>query len=182
MPWCGLPYRALHEVSGLGATSAVAAFARRFLRRGGILVWCRDARLTAELGELQGSDLARFGIAPERVAVVRAQGEAGVARAFADALRRRDVACAVAEIGRLDLPAGRRLQLAAENGRGAGLLLRPEPDPRPNAALTRWRAEPIQNRDGLAWRLCLWRAQGGSPGVWGLRWDERGLGFVPLAR
>src|SRR5262245_44174694 len=54
LPWGGLPYRALHEVSGLAATSAVAGFACRFLARGGALVWCRNARVANELGELYG--------------------------------------------------------------------------------------------------------------------------------
>ena len=41
LPWGGLPYRALHEVGGSAATSAVAAFARHFLARGG--PWCGAA-------------------------------------------------------------------------------------------------------------------------------------------
>ena len=71
-----------------------------------------------------------------------------------------------------------RLQLAVEAGGGAGLVLRPEPDPPPNAALTRWRAEPLVRIDGLFWRLILWRAKGGAPGVWTVRWDERALSFA----
>ena len=184
LPWGGLPYRVLHEVSGLAATSAVAAFARRFLRRGGVLVWCRDTGLTPELGELHGPGLARFGLAPERVIVVQARGAAEVAWAFAEALRcRGGVACAVAEIGpRLDLSLSRSLQLAAEAGGGAGLVLRPELDLAPNAALTRWRAEPAPGAGGLGWRLSLWRAKGGPPGAWTVRWDEQALSFALAAR
>ncbi len=183
LPWGGLPYRALHEVSGLGATSAVAGMGRRFLRRGGALVWCRDQRLAGELGELYGPGLARFGLSPERVVVVQARGEEEVAWAFEEALRCRGVACAVAEIGpRLDLLTSRRLQLAAEAGGGAGLVLRPELDPSPNAALTRWRAEPVPTATGgISWRLTLWRAKGGAPGVWTVRWDEQALSFAPAA-
>ena len=100
---------------------------------------------------------------------------------FEEALRCRGVACAVAEIDRLDLLASRRLQLAVEAGGGVGLVLRPEPDPAPNAALTRWRAEPVAAVDGIFWRLILWRAKGGAPGVWPVRWDERALSFAPAA-
>lgn len=182
LPWGGLPYRALHEVSGLAATSAVAALARRFLRRGGSLVWCRDTELTPELGELYGPGLARFGLSPERVVVVQARGEAEVAWAFEEALRCRGVACAVAEIGRLDLLTSRRLQLAVETGGGAGLVLRPELEPSPNAALTRWRAEPVPAAHGIFWRLSLWRIKGGAPGVWTVRWDEQALSFALAAR
>ena len=152
LPWGGLPYRALHEVGGLAATSAVAGFASRFLARGGALVWCRNARVTAELGELYGPGLARFGLGPERLIVVRCSDEGEVLWSFEEALRCRGVACAVAEVDRLDLLASRRLQLAVEAGGGAGLVLRPEVDPAPNAALTRWRAEPMAAVDGIFWR------------------------------
>jgi protein ImuA len=187
LPWGGLPYRALHEVGGPAATSAVAAFARRFLDRGGALVWCRDARVAAELGEPYGPGLARFGLDPERVILARCGDEGEVLWSFEEALRCRGVACAVAEIGprRLDLLASRRLQLAAEAGGGAGLALRPgsEPDPSPNAALTRWLAEPLAALDAAvpSWRLTLWRARGGSPGAWAVRWDGRALSFAPAA-
>jgi protein ImuA len=182
LPWGGLPCRALHEVSGLAATSAVAAFARCFLARGGAVVWCRNARLTGELGEIYGPGLARFGLDPERLILVRCGDENEVLWAFEEALRCRGVACAVAEVGRLDLLASRRLQLAVEAGGGAGLVLRPEPDPLPNAALTRWRAEPLAAADGIFWRLMLWRAKGGAPGVWTVRWNEQALSFAVAAR
>ena len=181
LPWGGLPRRTLHEVSGLGATSAVAAFASRFLAQGGALVWCRNAGLTGELGELYGPGLARYGIDPVRLLIAQCRDENEVLWSFEEALRCRGVACAVAEIGRLDLLASRRLQLAAEAGGGAGLILRPEPDPLPNAALTRWRAEPLPMADGAFWRLILWRARGGAPGVWTVRWDEQALSFAPSA-
>jgi protein ImuA len=181
LPWGGLPYRALHEVSGLAATSTVAGFARRFLAREGALVWCRNARMASELGELYGPGLARFGLGPERLILVRCADEGEVLWSFAEALRCRGVACAVAEIDRLDLLASRRLQLAVEAGGGVGLVLRPEPDPSPNSALTRWRAEPVAAVDGIFWRLILWRAKGGAPGVWTVRWDEQALSFAPAA-
>lgn len=182
LPWGGLPWRALHEVSGLAATSAVAAFASRFLARGGALLWCRNARLTGELGELYGPGLARYGLDPARVIVARCRDEAEVLWSFEEGLRCRGVACAVAEIGELDLLASRRLQLAAEAGGGAGLVLRPELDTLPNAALTRWRAEPLADPGDIHWRLILWRARGGAPGVWTVRWDEPTLSFAPSAR
>jgi protein ImuA len=181
LPWGGLPFGALHEVSGLAATGATAAFARRFLRRGGMLVWCRDAELTPELGELDRAGLARFGLTPERMTVVRARGRAEVMAAFEEALRRRGVVCAVVEIACLSLATSRRLRVAAEAGGGAGLVLRPEASPLPNAALTRWCAEPGAG-GGVSWRLTLRHAQGGVPGFWTVRWDEQALSFASAAR
>ena len=177
LPWRGLPCRALHEVSGLAATDAVAAMARRCLRRGGGGVGCRAPRPGGARG---APTLARFGLGTGRLTVVQALGEAEIAAALEAALRCDGVACAVAEIARLDLPTSRRLQRAAMAGDGVGLVLRPEaPDFLPSAALTRWRAEPVTSPHGILWRLTLWHARGGAPGVWTVRWDERRLAFVP---
>ncbi|MFO1073463.1 MAG: hypothetical protein U1E17_12485 [Geminicoccaceae bacterium] len=182
LPWQGLPCGTLHEASGLAAAGLVTALARRCLRHGGSLVWCRDTRLAGELGDLQGLGLARFGLTPARLTIVQACGEAEVAEAFAAAMRQRATACAVAEIARLDLPIGHRLQRAAATGRGVGLILRPEePDSLPGPALTRWHAEPRPSRHGLVWRLTLLHARGGAPGVWTVRWDERRLAFALAA-
>jgi protein ImuA len=177
LPWGGLPYRALHEISGNVASGAAAAIAGRFLDRGGVLVWCRSERLARELGEPYGPGLAGFGLDPDRVIVARCEDDREVLWAFEEALRCPGVACAIAEPRRLDLLASRRLQLAAESGGGAGLLLRPgAPDPAPNAALTRWRAEPLPGE--ASWRLILWRCRGGAPGVWTVRWNDQTLSFA----
>lgn len=180
LPWRGLPYRALHEVSGLAGTNAVAAMARRCLRRGGSLVWCRDRRLAGELGKLDGGTLDRFGLTPERVTVTEATGETETAAAFAEALRCRSVACAIVEVGRLELATSRRLQHAAESGGGGvGLLLRPDLEWEPSAALTRWHATPFPSGGSFQWKLVLWHARGGAPGVGRVRWDDRVLAFAP---
>lgn len=181
LPWRGLPYRALHEVSGLAGTNAVAAMARRCLRHGGSLVWCRDRRLAGELGELDGGTLHRFGLTPERVTVTEATGETETAAAFAEALRCRSVACAIIEVGRLELATSRRLQHAAgSGGGGVGLVLRPDFESEPSAALTRWHATPFPSGGSFQWKLVLWHARGGAPGIWRVRWDDRVLAFAPV--
>jgi protein ImuA len=182
LPWRGLPHCALHEVAGEAASSFVAALACRLIGRGGALVWCQTAQTERRLGTLYGPGLRRFGLDWRRVVLVRAPGERDVLWAMEEALRSPAVACAVAELGRIDLLTSRRLQLAAEAGKGAGIALRiGEIDPAPNAALTRWWAEPLpishplENR--LGWRLTLWRCRGGAPGNFKVRWDEQTLAF-----
>ena len=176
LPWGGLPMAALHEVSGRAASGLAAALAGRCLGRQGALLWCQNERVARVEGELYGPGLARFGLSADRIVLVRCRDEREVLWACEEALRCRGVACAVAELGRLDLLTSRRLQLAAEAGGGVGLMLRPgEPDPAPNAALTRWRAEPVAEG---TWRLILWRCKGGAPAVWMVRWDEATLSFA----
>ena len=94
-----------------------------------------------------------------------------------EGLRAPGIAAVLGEISALDDTASRRLQLAAEAGGGAGLVLRRgSPDPAPNAALTRWHAGPAGVGAGL--RLDLWRAKGAAPGSWTVAWDERTLAFA----
>ena len=38
----------------------------------------------------------------------------------------------------------------------------------------------VASVDAVLWRLILWRAKGGAPGVWPLRWDDRALAFAPI--
>lgn len=182
LPWGGLPYRALHEVTGSVATGCVAGLAARALRRGGALLWCTSRPLARRLGEPYGPGLARFGIGPDRLWLVQARDERGALWAFEAALRTPGVACVVAELERLDLKASRRLQLAAEAGGGMGLVLRPSlPDTAPSAALTRWRAEPVTIGARGAWRLAGWRIRGAAPWQGTVVWHDETLSFALAA-
>lgn len=167
LPWGGLPRRSLHELCGRAAAGAAALFAGRLARARGAVVWIHAARH----GQiLHAPGLARFGLDPRRLLLVLARDEREAAWALEEALRSPAVACAVAEASRLDLTLSRRLQLAAEAGGGTGLVLRPgPPDLAANAALGRWRVEPLALPGPRRWQLALWRCRGGAPGSWTLR-------------
>lgn len=183
LPWGGLPMAALHEIRGSLASGLTAALAGRLLGAGkGALVWCADAALTRRQGRLYGPGLARLGIDADRLLLVQCRNAQEVLWAAHEALASSAVAAVVIELERLDLLAGRRLQLAAEAGGAAGLILRfGKPDDAPSAAVTRWRAEPFFVNDLNAyrcWSLDLWRVKGGVPGHWLVRWDDRTLSFA----
>ncbi|HRY27135.1 MAG: hypothetical protein H6852_07550 [Geminicoccaceae bacterium] len=183
LPWGGLPRAALHEIGGGLASGLAAALASRFLRAAGTLVWCADAALAARQGALYAPGLVRFGIDPARLILVRCRRATETLWAAHEALRSPAVACVVAEIEGLDLLAGRRLQLAAEAGGAAGLLLRfGRADTAPSAAVTRWRAVPFLGDDPGArlWLLDLWRVKGGVPASWVVGWDEKTLSFAAV--
>jgi protein ImuA len=183
LPWGGLPAAALHEVAGEAAGSFAAALAGRLAAGGGVLVWCQTEASERRLGALYGPGLRPFGLDWRRLVLVRAKNGREALWAMEEALRSGAVAGTVAESDRLDLVMSRRLQLAAEAGRGAGIVLRPgPPDLAPNAALTRWHAEPLPGAEGLGWRLSLWRCRGGAPGHWKVVWDERALAFLVAPR
>ncbi|MEZ5824462.1 MAG: hypothetical protein R3C97_06890, partial [Geminicoccaceae bacterium] len=158
------------------ATGFAASVAGRSLASGGVLVWCETTSVTRDLGAVYGPGLAAFGIMPERLVMVRCRDRRELLWAFEEALRCRAVACAIGEVGELDLNASRRLQLAAEEGGALGLLLRAKTGGRrqagreaahaPLAALTRWQVEPLRRDGRTLWQVDLWQVKGGAPGSW----------------
>ena len=129
--------------------------------------------LWASLGEgdLYPPGLARFGLDPAAMILLSAPSPAELLWAMEEALRSPALAGVVGEVDRIDLTAGRRLQLAAAAGGGVGfLLLRAD---RPPAAVStaalRWRVGAGPNR---SWHVELLRRRGGRPGAWILERED----------
>ncbi len=188
LPEGGLRMDGLHEViaAEAGAQGAAAGFAAGLLARataaGGTALWCSPARALMEAGGLYGPGLAAFGLAPERLIVVRGRNDRDVLWAMEEGLRSRRLAAVLGEVGTLGLKASRRLQLAAEHGATPALMLRPHgAEANLSAALTRWRlatapgAEEGSSLGRARWRAELWRCRGGGRGSWLVEWcDETG--------
>ncbi|MGC2855149.1 ImuA family protein [Novispirillum sp. DQ9] len=184
LPWGGLPLGRLHQVTGgedgfcgpmLGFTAALALRAARQ----GEVVWIVQAGSGDDV--LYGPGLAALGLGPERVLVGRAGEATEVLWTMEEALRCPAVGAVIGQVRAIDLTAGRRLQLAAEQGGGAGFLLpslhgagwrAPAPVPLA-AATTRWRVEaapaapvPWRGLGAARWTVTLERCQGGLPRSW----------------
>ncbi|HUZ11801.1 MAG TPA: protein imuA [Caulobacteraceae bacterium] len=182
LPGGGLGPGRWHEFAGEGleleTAAAVAAFVARLaapLAARGEMVWVmrRD--------DLHAPGLTGIGFAAERLIQVCAPGEAEALAVLEDALRTPGVAAAFGEVEAVDLTAGRRLQLACEQGAATGFILRRRPfggEPRKtcagSAAATRWGiapcpSEPAPGEPGLGrprWIARLERCRGGRTGAW----------------
>ena len=190
-PAGGLPLGRWHELAGEGMEAETGACAAAFAA----VLAARLARAGGGAGEvagevvwvLQRADLhapgaAALGVEPGRLLFVEAGDDTEALAALEDALRAKGVAAAVGEIDRLDLVAGRRLQLACEAGGATGLVLRRRLFGQPkgrreaggSAATTRWRVAPAPSETaggepGLGpprWRVRLDRCRGGRSGAW----------------
>jgi protein ImuA len=172
LPGGGLARGCLHEVTGTdvdgptrdgAATGFAAALLARFANgpeKSGPVVWI------ARRPDLAQAGLAALGLDPARLLLVDTPKRVDALWAFEEALRCKALAAVVAEIEDVDLTQTRRLQLAAELGGTAAILLRPPGEfALPSAARTRWR---IANRPGPSrrWQAELARVQGGAPGAW----------------
>jgi protein ImuA len=182
LPGGGLGLGRWHEFVGEGLEletgAASAAFIARLaapLAAEGELVW------VLRRNDLHAPGLVGLGFPADRLIQVCARDAAEVLAVMEDALRTPGVAAAVGEAEGVDLVAGRRLQLACEEGRGTGFVLRRRPfggggraDEAGSAAASRWLIAPSPSESapgapGLGaprWRVTLERSRGGRCGAW----------------
>ena len=184
----GLAAAALHEAAAAAPAPADDAAATLFLaalaaraamaRPGGQVLWARTRR------DLFAPGLAQAGLGPERLLHAECRDDAEVLAVLEEAARHGSLAAVVGEAGGVVMPAARRLQLAAEEGCTAVLLLRrwkklgADPLVPPSAAVTRWRLaaapsspplygiDPLEGMGRACWRVELVRQRGGSPHIW----------------
>ena len=174
LPGGGLRLGALHEIlAGPDQMAAAEGFAATLvagLARPGSVLWCRPA------ADLYGHGLARLGLTPERLLLVRAARAASLLWAMEEGLRAGGLAAVLGQVPGLDLTAGRRLQLAAEATDTPCLVLGGMGGA--TAAATRWHIETAPGeadpRDfgtiRPRWRVTLTRCHGAVPQ------DEAGFG------
>jgi protein ImuA len=181
LPWGGLPLACQHEIAGQpGDRGGAFGFALGMLiRLGGKapILWCQRADAGSETGTLYAPGIAGFGLAPERLLVVRAQNTAQVLWAMEEGLRSSGLAAVVGEVDAVGFADSRRLQLAAEAGGVTALTIVPH-QTAISGAVTRWSVASSGRREAgrwewaPRWHVALTRARGGAPAAWELEWDR----------
>lgn len=179
----GLAKAALHEAAAatpaLGDDAAstlfIAALAARLAGESeqGTILWVLSRR------DLFAPGLAQIGLTPERLIYADCRRDEEALAVIEEGLRHGGLAAIVGEVGRLPMAAGRRLQLAAEEGGTTALLLRRwrrsgvDPLGAPSAAATRWRIAclpseklPVPGVGRARWRVELARQRSGEAQQW----------------
>ncbi|WP_114953608.1 ImuA family protein [Sphingosinicella terrae] len=175
----GLAVAALHEAApaspALGDEAACVLFLASIAARleEGIVLWALSRR------DLFAPGLAQAGLAPDRLIYAECRRDEEVLAVMEEGLRHGGLAAVVGEAGSLKLAAGRRLQLAAEEGGTTALLLRrwrradADPLAPPSAAVTRWRLACLPSErlavPGVGrgrWNVALVRQRGGEAHQW----------------
>ena len=193
----GLAGATLHELSAaqplhFGATAGFAlALAARAHEPQKQTLWIATDFACLEAGALYGPGLDQFGLAADRLLIVRVARPIDALFAMEEALKCRALSAVIAELhhGEADLTATRRLILAAREGGALGLLLRPKPPAAPSAAHTRWQVaaapgEPdeLGGLGRTAFALSLTRNRRGPAGRWTVAWDHHEHAFTALSR
>ena len=178
LPWGGLPRNGLHEIVGDEDDAAAGGFALAvagcIAGSGGRILHLGMHHRGQAAGLLYGPGVVRFGIDPDRLILARVRRPADLLWLMEEGLRSNALAVVIGEGVTADLTASRRLQLAAEAGTTAALLL-PPAAARSSTALTRWRVASAPSFDGPfrpRWRIALERCRGGSPADWLLEWND----------
>jgi protein ImuA len=188
LPGAGLPGGVLHEVTAtsygdrpaaLGFVFALMAEAQATAVGPAVFVIAR--RALAGFGMPYGQGLGQLGPDTCRLLVIHTHADKDALWALEEILRSpaRPALVAGAIEGRLDLTAGRRLNLAATKSGTPLVLLRTANTVGTTAAATRWRiASAPAARDrygGLAesrWLATLERCRNGRPGQWLIEWNH----------
>lgn len=130
--------------------------------------------------------LRSFGIQPDRVVFVDLKEEKDVLWVMDEALKCGALSAVVGEIKDINFMESRRLQLAVEQSKSTGFILRNSSRLNPTTCVSRWRITPLASEliDDLPgvghpqWRVELLRMRNGRSGVWDIKWiNER---FVPV--
>lgn len=154
-----------HEVCGAGAYTFAFALAARL---GGPTIWARGAWDNTQINP---NGFAQF-IEPSQLSVCHTKTQSQTLAVAEEALRSGAVSLVVMSLNKpLGLTEGRRLQLAARDGKSTGLAIIAE-GMGSNASETRWRCLPVFGpEDSTLQNWELIKNKSGTLGVWHVRWN-----------
>ena len=173
------PVAAIHEFISsssedkAASTGFVSGILSALMKEGGYCVWISSSRTVFPPA------LKLFGVQPDKVIFVDVKKDKDVLWATEESLKCTGLACVVAEIADLGFNASRRLQLAVEQSRVTGFIVRDQPRKLSiTASVTRWKITSIpgiakDNLPGLGyprWQVDLEKVRNGKPSSWQLEW------------
>ena len=132
-----------------------------------------------------------FGVQPDRIIFVDLKKETDVLWAMEEALKCGALKAVVGELTEMSFIASRRLQLAVEQSKVTGFVLRNNIKKTSNSAcVSRWKITsipgvPIDDLPGVGypqWRVELLRIRNGRSGVWDVRWRNGKFEPVPKSQ
>lgn len=175
------PLGAVHEfISGnteeVAATSGfISALLSPLMNHAGATLWVSTER------KLFPPALKRFGLEPDNFIFLDLAQDKHILWAMEEALKCPALTAVIAEVRELSFTASRRLQLAVEDSRVTGFVLRHNPRQiTTTACVSRWRitplpSAPVDDLPGIGfpqWRVTLERIRNGKPGKWDVRWVD----------
>ena len=174
------PLAAIHEFISEGAeyTAAtdgfVACLVSALMVNGGVCVWISTS-LTVFPPALK-----TFGIEPDKIIFIEIKNAQDTLWVIEEALKCDGLAAVVGELQELGFIESRRFQLAVEQSRVTGFIIRNHPrNLNSNACVSRWRISPLSsssegNLPGIGFpclNIELLKIRNGKPGAWQMEWS-----------
>jgi protein ImuA len=175
------PTGAIHEflcplTEQAAATSGfVSALTGSLMQFGGACIWISVSRT------LFPPSLKTFGIEPHRVVFIDLQRTKDALWALEEALKCEGLAAVIAELPEIGFTQSRRLQLAVEQSKVTGFILRTSSrSVSTTASAARWQITPLpsameNDMPGVGyprWQIELLKVRNGRNGVWKMEWSE----------
>lgn len=175
------PLGAVHElISEKGESAAATAgftagILSGLMKNGSAAVWIGSSRI------LFPPALKAFGIRPDQIIFIDLQKEKDILWSMEEALKCAGLAAVIGEMPDISFTSSRRFQLAVEQSRVTGFILRSNPrNQHPNSCIARWKIKSIPGftEDGLPglgfprWQVDLEKIRNGRPGSWQVEWKS----------
>ena len=173
------PLGAVHEFISIGAEDVsasggfIAGILSSLMHSDATCLWISSSRTVFPPA------LKSFGIDPDKIIFVDLHKERDVLWAMEEALKCNGLAAVVGEMQELSFMASRRLQLAVEQSRITGFILRRNPRHlNTTACVTRWKITSLpsvlaNDMPGVGfprWNVELLKVRNGKPGTWTIEW------------
>ena len=159
----------------------IAGLLQALMLHGGACMWIGASR------KLFPAALSLFGVEPDRIVFADLKKEKDVLWAAEEALKCGGLAAVIAEVRTMSFTESRRLQLAVEQSKVTGFILRSDARKlSATACVARWRITPVPGAatagmPGVGfprWDVELLKVRNGQPGSWQMEWAGGGFNLV----
>jgi protein ImuA len=171
------PLGAVHEFfctdseSNSASYGFIAGIVSSLMKTNTPSIWISSSKL------IFPTSLKSFGIDPDKIIFIQSKRSKEILWVVEEALKSNSVSAVVGEINEISFLESRRLQLAVEQSKVTGFLLRQNPKNLATSCVTRWRVTPIPSEKksipGIGfpkWNVELLKVRNGKPGRWQMQW------------
>lgn len=179
------PIGAVHEFISLTNEDATASLGfisgivSSLMSTGAPSVWIYSNRSTFPPG------LKSFGLQPHNIIFIQPKKPKETLWVIEEALKTDSISAVIGDIQEISFLESRRLQLAVEQSKVTGFLLRRNPKNLATACVTRWRIKSMPTEKkaipGIGfpkWNVELLKVRNGKPGQWQMQWHNERFEFI----
>jgi protein ImuA len=181
-PNATFPIGAVHEFSCaqredvVASSGFIAGILHSLMKCGGVSLWISSSPTVFPPG------LRSFGLDPDKIIFVNLKREKDILWSIQEALKCDSLTAVVGEIAEISFTESRRLQLAVEQSRVTGFILRRgQRQFNTTACVTRWKITHLPSTLDLLdadmpgvgfprWNVELLKVRNGKPGSWHIEW------------